>query len=326
MIIKNPALLKKFLFVVKIVITIVSIIYIIRKIISENIIHNIFYNIQLIKEDHFKLGIIFFVFTAMIVNWLVEAYKWKFLISKLEHISLGKSLKSVLIGLSIGIVTPSRIGEFSGKVFILDKADRKSAFIISMISSFSQFFATIFFGFFGLIYFVHRFKIIDNQFVIVLLVSMTIILFLLIFLIYNISYFENRTINNTLMKRGVKYFQIFFSFKTKEVFRALFLSCIRFVIFTTQFWALFFLFDISLNFTEAFLLISLSYLILTIVPTIALADIGIRGTIVLYFIGFISANQSGILSASILLWFINLAFPAFIGAFFIYQLKLFRNK
>jgi hypothetical protein len=57
------------------------------------------------------------------------------------------------------------------------------------------------------------------------------------------------------------------------------------------------------------------YLAMAVIPTFALTEIGVRGSTAIFFIGLFSTNISGILSASIFLWIINLAVPAIIGSF-----------
>ena len=54
------------------------------------------------------------------VNWGIETFKWKYLIKKIEYISFSKAFKSILSGVTIGIFTPNRMGEFAGRIFYLE--------------------------------------------------------------------------------------------------------------------------------------------------------------------------------------------------------------
>jgi len=63
------------------------------------------------------------------------------------------------------------------------------------------------------------------------------------------------------------------------------------------------------------------FLIQTLVPSIALIEIGVRTNVALFVLGLISSNAIGILSASLLLWMINLMLPAIVGAFLLFQIK-----
>ena len=56
----------------------------------------------------------------MLVNWSLEAYKWGALVDRFQSLSFSKKLISVLMGLSIGFLTPNRIGDYAGRLrFIL---------------------------------------------------------------------------------------------------------------------------------------------------------------------------------------------------------------
>ena len=67
-------------------------------------------------------------------------------------------------------------------------------------------------------------------------------------------------------------------------------------------------------------------LTMTIIPTIALTELGVRGSVALYFIGLISSNDIGIVTASFTLWFINLAIPAIIGSAFVLRMNIFKSR
>ena len=110
-------------------------------------------------------------------------------------------------------------------------------------------------------------------------------------------------------------------------------SATRYIIFFTQFYLALRLFDVGLAFREALLLLPVIYITLAIVPTIALTELGVRGSVAIYIIGTYMAFHGGatedlaaaILSAATLIWTINLAFPAIIGTFFVFNLRFFRR-
>ena len=81
------------------------------------------------------------------------------------------------------------------------------------------------------------------------------------------------------------------------------------------------------------ILISVIYLFMTAIPTIALTELGIRGSVTIFILGLYfssidltySSLETDIFTASTLLWFINLVVPAIMGTFFIFRLKFFRK-
>jgi hypothetical protein len=93
------------------------------------------------------------------------------------------------------------------------------------------------------------------------------------------------------------------------------------------------IFGAGLPIAEAYILIPVIYLIMALVPSIALAELGIRGSVSIFVIGlyYDKIGRSGesmemiILAASSGVWLINLAIPAVIGTFFVFSLKFFRK-
>ena len=81
----------------------------------------------------------------MFVNWSIDAIKWQFLVSKLEKVSFWLALKAVFLGITVSIFTPNRIGEFGGRVFCLQQADRLKC-IGNNFGNITQLVITIIFG------------------------------------------------------------------------------------------------------------------------------------------------------------------------------------
>jgi len=73
---------------------------------------------------------------------------------------------------------------------------------------------------------------------------------------------------------------------------------------------------------------------MTAIPTVTLVELGIRGSVSLYFIGlyfdrFAAVTEeinAGIISSSSTLWLINLAIPALLGTIFVFRLKFFNKR
>ena len=69
----------------------------------------------------------------------------------------------------------------------------------------------------------------------------------------------------------------------------------------------------------------LSFLIVSIIPTIAIAEIGVRGSVAILLFSYFAVNPISVFSATISLWLINLVVPSIIGLFFVSSLKFFRK-
>jgi hypothetical protein len=67
------------------------------------------------------------------------------------------------------------------------------------------------------------------------------------------------------------------------------------------------------------------FLMLAMVPTIALAELGVRGKVSLFVFGLFSSNSLEILVATAVIWFINIIFPAVAGSFMLLGVKIFKK-
>ena len=153
-------------------------------------------------------------------------------------------------------------------------------------------------------------------------------------------YFNLKTLSPLLSKvlRGrwgkySHYAEVFSAYGPEVLFKILILSFIRYVIFSTQFYILLLLFKVDIPYPQAIILMSVVYLFMMVIPSIALTVIGIRGSLSVYmfsqyfiYLGIPADNyQLGIFAASSLLWMINIVIPALAGTLFVFNLKFFRK-
>ena len=65
----------------------------------------------------------------------------------------------------------------------------------------------------------------------------------------------------------------------------------------------------------------ISFLFITTIPSFALGEIGIRGSICIFFFSKFTDQLTGVLMASTALWMVNVATPAIAGAVSILYFK-----
>jgi uncharacterized membrane protein YbhN (UPF0104 family) len=294
---------------------------------------------ELINQPYLYFFIVW-IFTLMIVNWGIESLKWQFLISKIEKISFLKSFEAVLSGVSVSVFTPNRVGEWFGRVFILEKSNPWKGVFITMIGSFSQLLITIVVGSISLLFYIPiYFK--ESAFFadylyygIIFIVVVIITTLILIFL--NVTALP-AFVSHLIKKRFVhfnEYFSVISKFTTMELTTVLLLSFLRYCVFSLQFYLFLMAYSVQIPLLHGLLIISVVFLIMTAIPTVTLAELGVRGSVSLYFIGLYFKHFSeltekvnlGILSSSSSLWLVNLAIPAILGTFFVYRLRFFRKQ
>jgi uncharacterized membrane protein YbhN (UPF0104 family) len=279
------------------------------------------------------------VLAMMALNWGIEAFKWKYLIGKVEKVSFFKAYQAVLTGISVSSFIPNRVGEFFGRVFILKTASRIESILITVVGSMSQFLITVLAGSVALLIFIpHNFP--GTGFgsgnlyygVFMLVITLDAIILGLFFKLSFLSVLKERILRNGL-KRLQRFFRVFAFYHNRELATVLLLSFARYMVFSTQFYLLLLLFGVRIPYSDALVIIALIYFIMTIIPTIALTELGIRGSVALYVFGLYfgqvlpaaGTNTAGIFAASTLLWMINLGIPALAGTIFIFRLKFFRK-
>ena len=287
----------------------------------------------------------FYFFLLMVillipVNIFLEIWKWKYLIAKLEKVSFWNATKAVLTGYSVSMFLPNRVGEYFGRIYVLKKAGRIQAILVTILGSMAQLLTTLLFGLIAFSFFFPNFFDISEKINLWLYSGLlTFVLFfsaLSIFAFLNFSSFSEiiKKISGRKLARIQKFTVVFSWFSSKNMLLVLVVSIIRYLVFSFQFFLLLHIFLIPINYFNGMIVISLVYLLMTIIPTIALTELGVRGSVSLYvfkiyfesFNHFTDQMALGVISASTLLWLLNLAFPALLGTFFVNSLRFFRSN
>jgi hypothetical protein len=112
----------------------------------------------------------------------------------------------------------------------------------------------------------------------------------------------------------------------KELTRILLLSVLRYVVFLVQYLLLLKIFGVEASWQVLLCLVSVLFMLMAMIPTIALAELGIRGKLSLELFGLVTTQQLSILAVSAGIWIINLIIPAVLGTVFLLGLRLFKQK
>jgi lysylphosphatidylglycerol synthase-like protein len=271
------------------------------------------------------ISLLLIVLILMFLNWSIETVKWKILIDKIQHFSFMNALQAVFSGITIGIFTPNRIGEIGGRVLFMEKGKRTFGVLATGIGSFAQFITTITAGIFGFALFLMFYpnKITINPiFNNITVYGLVIILTILIWVYFNIKRIKNLLLKIRFFKSKENQLEYLSETKFTALFKVLLLSFARYFVFISQFFLLLIFFNIHLTISQAYITISLVYLFATLIPTTTLIELGIRGSLAIFFIGLFSNNILGIVLSTSLLWFINIAIPSIIGSLFFIKNKL----
>ncbi|HSW67604.1 MAG TPA: lysylphosphatidylglycerol synthase transmembrane domain-containing protein [Bacteroidales bacterium] len=294
---------------------------------------------QLLQSPNW-LWLLVQIMLLFIVNWGIEAQKWRYLISRFENVSFGFSVRAVFAGVMVSLFTPNRTGEFLGRVLLLKELPRIKGILITIVGSIGQLLSTVLTGSIALLFFLpYLFNTAGELWgwlyggIIIATLALNL-LFVLIYLNVSVIGSWGRSLIKPRWKKIQQHSAVFSSFSSKQLMIVLLFSGLRVVAYTVQFFLLIQAFNIPLSWLQAMMVIPVLFLVMTIIPTIAITELGIRGSAAIYLMGLVIAGSEpmpdqyalSIVSASTLLWLINRGIPALLGTLFIFQFRFFRKK
>lgn len=260
-----------------------------------------------------------------IVNWGIETLKWHLLINHFERFTFFSSLKSVLSGVALSIITPNQLGDFAGRVIHLQTFNKIKGSLVAVVGHTAQVFITLIAGLFGLLVLL-KFKWNIPYLSIVTIIIVTALFLMLLALVYvNIGQIFNGINKLRFLAKITDYLQVFTVFSRQFLWRIFILSLLRYLVFFIQYALLLWFFGIQMPLILLLGCIALTFCVQSIVPSFILLEIGLRGASALWFFGMFSINDIGILLSAYGLWIINMMLPALPGLYFIYNVK-FNNE
>jgi hypothetical protein len=271
----------------------------------------------------------------MLGNWSFEALKWKTLIKHIQKISFYRSFRAILSGLSVSLAmnTPNGSGEYVGRILYVKEGNRIRAITLTFVGSMSQLIVTMVLGTIGLFLIRSHFYSATKQiFVLSLPVVNTVtygsiaITTALLSVYFEISWLIRLLEKIPFIAKYSFFIQKLEEFSVQELLKVLLISFLRYMVFVVQYLLLLQVFKVDIGWWNAFWLISVMFLVLAVIPTIALAELGVRGKISIFLFGVFSTNTIGIVLTATTIWLINLVVPALAGSLFILGIKLFRSK
>ncbi|NEQ49159.1 MAG: flippase-like domain-containing protein [Leptolyngbya sp. SIO3F4] len=263
------------------------------------------------------------------VNWGIEAYKWQNLMLGLERLSPFRAFKAIWAGVNVSVFTPNRTGEFAGRLLFVHPRNRWKSILPSVLCSFAQLVVTVTLGCVALLFYVNRYwQDTVPAYVQTILIFALLLLSVLLVVLYIYARLINRILQRfpRLWKRIRTFFRLLFLLKPVQLARILGWSTLRYTVYCTQFFLLLYFFQTGITLSDALVLIPLNYLAITAIPSIALAELGIREGVALVFLGMASTHNTGIVAATFVLWLMNIALPALVGSVFVQQARLLNGK
>jgi hypothetical protein len=260
-----------------------------------------------IISSHLSFQSIVILIGFSAANWILEIFKWQNLVSYFKEISFLESAKQSLSSLTVSIFTPNRIGEYGAKMMYYPKDKRKKIVFINFISNSSQMGVTCFFGVLG-------FMLSNYQ----LHISIIYYLISVVVLVGFALLIQNIEIYGFSIRKLVTKLK---SFPRSIMLNNFQLSVLRYLVFSTQFLFLLLLFEVEVEILIALSAVFLMYFLASVVPSIHLLDVAIKGSVAVYLFGQLGIESWKVISITSLMWFFNLVLPVLIGSLFVLRFK-----
>lgn len=266
-----------------------------------------------VKDDLLSTAGIFLlllVFLLQFLNYSLEAVKWNQLV-KLQHdISLKVLIKAVYVGNSISIFTPNRVGSYLGRMIVLKEYPKLFVTASSFLGNLAQLTITVLFGVIGFVFFTEEVFFTHNYWFLIFFSVLTLLFIAVLFkskwfitLFYRYKWFGK-------YREGVDFLEHVASI---TIFKVLFFAFLRYTVFVLEFWLVLLACGFSISFPETLVFCGVVYAVSNFIPSPMMGNLGTREMVVLLVFGAYGLGAKA-LTASLLIWLINVAFPSILGA------------
>lgn len=265
----------------------------------------------------------------MVVNWSIESRKWRWLMLPVERIGAGRSLLATVAGTSVGLITPNRTGEFLGRVLFLEPHHRVQGGFATALGSVAQFVITLVMGGLGLLalYGLGRPFPWTSGWVTTAILSLTVLVSTGALALYlHPGLLRQLLLLIPFLHRAERASAVLNAYEPERLYGVLALSALRYVVFTGQFVLLLTTFDPGLSVVDAACAVPVIYLVSTLIPTVMITELGIRGTAAVSLLVPLGGEEVPVLFATAILWSINVVLPAMVGSVILLMARIRTNN
>lgn len=291
-------------------------------------------SLDMIKDVPFGVHAWKFWVVVLLVffNWGFEARKWQFLTAPIEKINFFRAFRSVLSGVTLSLNTPNRIGEYGGRILYLKDGNKLKGISLSIAGSISQLIITLFMGCLGLgwlLIFVlpegSSIMGLSHFWIEVFLSISAVVTILVVLFFFRLAWLISTVEKIPRASKLIPYISVLDKFENKILLSLLGISFLRYCVFILQYILLWQALEVSTDWAVGIWLVSILFLVMAVVPSFAIADLGIRGQFSVALVGYFSANTIGILGATLGIWILNLFLPAVAGSLMILGIKFYKR-
>ncbi|MEO8933283.1 MAG: lysylphosphatidylglycerol synthase domain-containing protein [Xanthomarina sp.] len=270
----------------------------------------------LMENKIFLLKNILFLSILSGFNWFFEIIKWRGLVSVFKKISFKEAFHQSLGSLTASILTPNRIGEYGAKAIYYTSEFRRKILLLNFLGNSMQMLVTTIFGLAGLYFFMTTYSMNIYYYRSVQFAAVLLFMALLIFWGW-----KNKkvTIKGISIEKVLRFFK---KIPFKHYLFCLMFSSLRYLTFSFQFYVLLCLFGSETSYLNAMSVITSMYLLASVIPSIFIFDVIVKGGVAVYLFSLTGINELTILSVITCMWLLNFVIPSVVGSVFVLRFKL----
>ncbi|NRA93220.1 MAG: flippase-like domain-containing protein [Psychroserpens sp.] len=289
--------------------------YFIYKKLAENAELDFSIFLQFLEEnDSFSLKMILFLIFLSLFNWFLEISKWKILVSSVRNISFKNAMEQCLGSLTASILTPNRIGEYGAKAIYFESGERKKIIVLNLFGNIMQMTTTCIFGIAGLILMYSTYDLpID------LYRALKFVVIISVIGVITLLGLKRVKVKGYSLDQLKTFFQ---NIPKQTIVSGMILSIFRYLVFSFQFFFLLTLFGIQVEYKSAMVVITSMYLLSSVIPSIFIFDVVIKGSVAVFLFSVVSVNNFTTLSIVTLMWLLNFVLPSVFGSYYVLNFNL----
>jgi hypothetical protein len=242
--------------------------------------------------------------------------KWQKLVQIVQKISFKDALEQSLGGLTASLVTPNRIGDYGAKVMYYTNRFKGKIVLLNLVGNISQMTITTVFGVIGLTIFINFYQVDINYYRVTRFVFILLIIAIL-------SFFGVK--HRRFKVKGHSYVDLIDFIKSITInvkAKTLVFSLIRYLIFSFQFYFFLSVFGVAIDYLDAMVVITSMYFLASIIPSISIFDVVIKGSVAVFLFSFLKINELTILTIITSMWLLNFVIPSVFGGYYILNFRL----
>ncbi|GAA4364930.1 hypothetical protein GCM10023185_34850 [Hymenobacter saemangeumensis] len=261
------------------------------------------------------------------LNWGLEAWKWYRLARHLEPVTFGRSLRAVLVGLTLGFATPNRVGDYAARIIEL-KSRRVHALGAVFLGRYCQLVVTVLAGVAGVLYFLLRFYLKGYPAAGLGVLATALVVCLLVL----VPLYRSRLLLSALgiwrpLRRFRPALAVMPTYPAQALHAVLAISGLRYGVFCAQFMLLLLAYGVKAPLGGGLAAVAGTFLMKSLVPSLnALADVGVRELSATHLFSLLGQPVLPVLSASLSLWVLNIALPSAAGLLLVPGIRVLRQK